>query len=260
MASPHELFSAVVRDRSVGLEPARRFGPHPRHCADVWRPRRREADRVAMFLYGGSWRSGRRTSYAFAGAALAGRGITCVVPDYRLYPETRFPGFVEDAALAYAWTVREVAGDRPVVVIGHSAGAHIAALLALAPRYLEAAGMATARPAGLVGISGPYTFDPTSWPTTAEIFATAPTADAARPIALVGPDAPPALLVHGGADAVVNPKAAREMAAALQVQGARAELDIRERMGHIAPLLALTRPLRWASGVLDGIERFVRGL
>lgn len=260
MPSPHEIFSALVRDRNVVLEPARRFGPLPRHLADVWRPAGAEAGPVAMFLYGGSWRSGLRSCYAFAGAAFAAKGITCVMPDYRLYPQVRFPAFNEDAALAYGWIVKEVAHGRPVVVMGHSAGAHIAALLALDPRYVAEHAAGAPPPAGLVGISGPYSFDPTTWPTTAEIFATAPSADLARPVAYASPDAPPALLVHGGADEVVKPKNTHDLADALRAAGASVAVDMHARLGHAGTLLALSRPFRWRAPVLANIVHFVRPL
>lgn len=260
MTLTRELVSNLVRDRNVRLQSAVSFGPHPRHVADVWRPAGGEADAVAIFLYGGSWRSGHRSGYTFAGAALASRGITCIVPDYRLFPEVSFPAFVEDAARAYVFVAETIARGRPIVVTGHSAGAYNAALLALDPRYIAALAPAAPRPAGLAGLSGPYSFDPTTWPTTKEIFHTAPHADAARPVAFAGPHAPPALLIHGGADDLVKPKNTHELAAALNAARRPAQVIVHPRLGHIGTLLALARPLRWRAPILPALETFIRSL
>ena len=212
------------------------YGPGPRHRLDIYYPKE-EAGRpspVAMFLYGGSWRMGERAIFAFVGAALAKRGITAVIPDYRLFPETAFPGFVEDAALAYAWTYRHFAsrgGARPIALIGHSAGAHIAALLAFDAHYLAAQGADIPPPAAFVGLAGPYAFDPTRWRTTKDIFATAPNADAARPVAFASADAPPSLLMHGLDDDVVKLYNMRDLANALREKGASVETEISPASG-----------------------------
>ena len=87
-----------------------------------------------VFFYGGSWTTGRRGLYRFVGAALAERGIVTVLPDYRLYPQVKFPLFVDDGALAVAWVQKhahEFGGDpHRIVLMGHSAGGHEAAFLA----------------------------------------------------------------------------------------------------------------------------------
>ena len=86
---------------------------------------------VVVFLYGGSWRNGAREDYRFVGRRLAQQGMLVLVADYRTYPETIFPGFVEDGASAVAWARAHAAGwggdPRCLFVAGHSAGAQIAA-------------------------------------------------------------------------------------------------------------------------------------
>ena len=105
------LYSRIVADGGVAVETGIEYGPHGRHVLDMYRPvgERDEDGPIAVFLYGGGWRRGDRATYGFVGAALAARGITTVVPDYRLYPEVRFPGFVDDAAQAYAWASANLA-------------------------------------------------------------------------------------------------------------------------------------------------------
>jgi acetyl esterase/lipase len=207
--SSGEIFSRLVAERGAVVQRDQSFGPNTRHRLDVYRPKTPCPDGpVVIFWYGGGWTSGDRATYGFVGSALAGRGITTVVPDYRHYPEVTFPGFVDDAALAYAWVAKNVAMNgakpRPIIVMGHSAGAHTAALLAYDQGYLMRAGSNLPKPTGLIGLAGPYSFDPTTWPTTKQIFATAPSADSARPVSFIRPGAPPALLLHGAADTTVR--------------------------------------------------------
>ena len=105
---------------------------------------------------------GSRDQYRFVGQRLAERGILAIVADYRTYPATTFPGFVEDGARAVAWArlhAAEHAGDpERLFVAGHSAGAQIAALIATDPRYLAAEQMRPSDLAGVIGLSGPYDF------------------------------------------------------------------------------------------------------
>jgi acetyl esterase/lipase len=116
------------------------FRPAPRQRLDVYAPAAPGPHPVLLWLYGGSWQSGRREDYAFAGEAFAGRGFRDAVADYRLVPEAVFPPFIEDAAAAAAWAVRNAArfGGDParLGVAGHSAGAYNALMLALDPRFL----------------------------------------------------------------------------------------------------------------------------
>jgi len=238
------------------------FGPLARDRLDIYRPA--AGDRggpIAMFIYGGGWRSGDRATYGFVGAALAARGITTVIADYRLFPEVRFPAFIEDAARAYAWISANLASGggqrRPIVLIGHSAGAYIAAMLALDERYLAAAGVAE-RPAGLVGLAGPYAFDPTTFPTTQEIFKPATSANDARPVALVRPGALRTLLMHGLTDETVQLYNTRELASALQAVGADVRKIEYAGIGHMGLVLAISRPFRWRAPVLREIAEFVR--
>ena len=83
------------------------YGPEARQKLDLYVPATpvRNAP-VVQFIYGGSWDSGDRASYAFVGEALAARGIVTAVVDTRLVPEVRFPAFVEDSAAATVWLKR----------------------------------------------------------------------------------------------------------------------------------------------------------
>lgn len=253
------LTSEAVAETSIGLA----YGDNPRQRLDIYRPpRSAEKSPIVIFYYGGNWKSGSRSTYRFVGAALASRGFTTVIPDYRLFPEVQFPAFVEDAANAYAWVAAKMAsecgGGRPIVIVGHSAGAHIAALLALDRSYLEAAAPGAVPPAALIGLAGPYAFDPTTWPSTKEIFASvAGSPDRARPLTFARAGAPPALLLHGSADDTVRLYNTRELAATLAGKGDVVEATEYDGIGHVGLVMAISRPLRWRAPVLDDMTRFI---
>ena len=263
--SPLVLVNALVPDEGYAAETGIAYGPLERHKLDLYRPTVPAPSKtVVVYLYGGAWTSGARGHYRFAGEAFASLGHLTVVPDYRLYPEARFPAFVEDAALALAWVRDSIAGhggdpDR-IVLVGHSAGAHIAALLALDRRYLATAGVPARSIAGLVGLAGPYSFDPTRYRSTRKIFATAATADDARPVSFAHPGAPPTLLLHGSDDGTVKPSNSAEMAAALTAAGVEVRYEVLPEVGHTGILLALAAPLRDRATVLEEIAVFIKDL
>jgi acetyl esterase/lipase len=257
------LYNGLVADRGVAVETGVAYGPLARDRLDIYRPASGDkGGPIAMFIYGGGWRSGDRATYGFVGAAFASRGITTVIADYRLFPDVKFPAFVEDAARAYAWVSANLTSGagkrRPIVLVGHSAGAYIAAMLALDERFLTAAGAAQ-RPAGLIGLAGPYAFDPTTYPTTAEIFTpAAANADAARPVALVRQGAPPTLLMHGLSDETVQLYNTRDLTVALQAVGTDVRKIEYAGIGHMGLVLAISRPLRWRAPVLKEAVAFIR--
>ena len=121
------------------------YGNNARQRLDVYRPRKAGNGKVVVFFYGGSWRTGSKTDYRFVAEALTSRGFIAVLPDYRVYPEVMFPKFVEDSATAVRWVhdhISRFSGDtNHIYLMGHSAGAHIAALLTLDAHYLADAGL-----------------------------------------------------------------------------------------------------------------------
>ncbi len=256
------FFDFLIREPGVRFIGGIPYGPDERHRLDVFAPDRRSSGPIVLFLYGGAWTSGDRSTYEFVGTALAARGITTVIADYRLYPQVRFPAFVEDAARAYGWVDRHLAradgGRRPIFLMGHSAGAHIAALLAVDRRWLAAAAPRAAAPAGLVGLAGPYAFDPTTWDTTATIFApVVGHADRARPARLVRRKGPPTLLLHGADDRTVGLFNTKEFAEALASHGTAVQTVVYPDIGHVGLVSAFAKPFRWRADVLDDVVAFV---
>jgi acetyl esterase/lipase len=158
---------------------------------DVCRPKAAVAAPVMVFFYGGGWRSGHKGLYRYVAKALTRRGYVAVVPDYRIYPEVRYPDFLDDGARAVRWVkdnvhrFRRRSGEN--LSDGHSAGAHIAAMLSIDSTWLDKVALVHGRDlAGLIGISGPYDFIPLKDETLIIIFGGAGRAET-QPIFHVGP-------------------------------------------------------------------------
>jgi len=237
------------------------FGPDPMQTLDVWVPKNAKNARVLVFWYGGSWRFGNREDYGFVAKAFVAKGYVVVLPDYRKSPPHPFPGFVQDGAAAVAWTVANIAkyGGDParIGVSGHSAGAHIAAMVTLDPQWLAQAGTPGAVKA-FVGFAGPYDFYPFDPGGSAEKAFGRPADPAAtQPITFARADAPPSLLLTGDADDVVKPRNSAALAAALSAKGARVETRVYPGVGHVGLVLALSKPFRGKATALTDATAFL---
>lgn len=240
------------------------YGDGPRRVLDIYRPDAAAGPRpVVLFVYGGSWSSGERTQYRFVGQALATHGYVAVLPDYRLDPEGRFPGFVQDVAAAVAWSHRHVAahGGDParLYLMGHSAGAYNVAMVAADPRYLAAHGLDRRIIAGVIGLAGPYDFLPLDGPTTRRVFGHAEDLAATQPIRLADAATPPMLLLHGRDDDTVYARHSLRLAERLRALGVKAEAKLYPDTGHVGIVLALSPLSRNDPPVLSDLDRFVAG-
>lgn len=217
-----------------------RYADGARGKLDVYRPRAADGAPTVVFFYGGRWSSGSKGLYQIFGRTLRARGYAVVIPDYRIYPQVRFPAFVEDGAKALRWTHDNIAkygGDpRRLFVMGHSAGAHIAAMLSLDPQWLNRVGLDAGHDiVGLIGLAGPYDFLPLKDPDLIEIFGGADRAET-QPITFAHGRKPPALLVSGDMDKVVHPGNSVRLAERLRQRGNDATALLYRRFGHITVL------------------------
>jgi acetyl esterase/lipase len=245
-------------------------GGNPRQQLDVYQPsdptRAVKLRPVVVFFYGGAWQEGSRSDYLFVAEALTQRGYVVVVPDYRVYPEVKYPEFLRDGAAAVAWVTANIDryhGDRSsIFLMGHSAGAHIAAMLALDGTFLDAQKVPRTAVKGLIGLAGAYDFLPLTEPNVIALFATAPNPMLTQPIHYVTAAAavsmPAVLLMHGDADRRVRPKNSINLARELRAAGARVELDLLPGLSHTDIIAKFTRLLRGDGKVVDRVDQFIR--
>lgn len=262
--SPLKLVNAVSPDGDARTTSAIHYGKGERNRLDIYQPATNAgAAPVIVFFYGGNWVSGKREDYAFVGQALAKRGFVVVVPDYRLYPEARYPDFLDDAARAVAWTEREIGnygGDpKRVFVMGHSAGAYNAAMLALDARWLGKQGVKPDSLRGWIGLAGPYDFLPVQNKTTRPVFNYPDTPPDSQPLRHVSAGAPPALLIAAYEDNTVNPV---RNTGALATRLREKHVPVRELyydgVSHATLVASLSRSLHTLAPTLDAVEDFVR--
>ena len=240
------------------------YGPNVRQKLDVYRSKHGvPAAPVVVFFYGGEWKAGSKANYRFVAEALTSRGFVAVLPDYRLYPEVTFPAFVEDGARAIRWAhdnASRFGGDpQRLYLMGHSAGAHIAALLTLDERYLKAVGLDRSAVRATAGLSGPYDINPS--PDDRPVFnlppGNSPPDPRINPVNFVDGHEPPMLLVQGQRDRLVQPAQAEELASRIRQAGGEVQL-IEFPIGHGETVLSLALPFRWLAPVLRETTVFFR--
>lgn len=265
--APLATLNALLPGDTHTLSEGIAYGPLPRQKLDIYRPAGAAPPGgwpVVVFFYGGSWNRGERADYRFVGEALASRGVLALVADYRLYPQVRYPDFLSDCAQALAHGLREagrLGGDpKRVFVMGHSAGAYNAAMLALDPRWLRAAGHSPAELAGWIGLAGPYDFLPIRNPEAQPVFFHPDYPVGSQPLGYARRDAPRGLLAAASQDDLVNPQRnTLGLATKLKDLGAPVVLKLYDGVDHTTIVAALARPLRWLAPVLDDVAGFVNG-
>ena len=235
-----------------------------RHSLDIYQAKQPlPGQPVIVFFYGGEWKFGAKEQYRFVAEPLANRGITVVVADYRIYPPTPFPGFIDDSATAVGWVHAHAAefGGNPnnIFVMGHSAGAYNAVFLALDPEYLAKAGMQPEDLAGVIGISGPYNFLPITWPELKPIFEVVPDLNITQPITYADGKNPPLLLLAGAVDTTVDPiKNTETLYKTVLAKGGPATEKLYPDVAHIGAILAFAPTFAGKAPIVDDVVEFVK--
>lgn len=235
------------------------FDPAQALSLDVHRPKAGNGKAaVIVFFYGGSWRNGTRQDYRFVGQSLAKAGYLVIVPDYRKAPQVVFPAFIEDSARAVAWAKQHAAeyGGDPsrIFLMGHSSGAHMAAMLGTDAHFLRAVGMQPRDLSGIVGLAGPYDFLPITDPDIKQVFGPESEWPESQPVHFVDGDEPPFLLLQGTADKVVWPRNAGSLATKLRAVHVPVEVDMIDGASHAGLLAGLVRD---ASPVRQDVLRYL---
>lgn len=245
------------------------FHPEKAPRLDVYSPPSGMGHPVLFFVHGGSWKDFRKELFAPVAMKLLPQGMVVVIPDYTLHPDAGYQQMTDEVAAALSWTLERIdqyGGDPSrVVVAGHSAGAHLAALAVMDPRFLAAYGHTSAEIRGLVGLSGVYDVQAEydfwlakgTFPRViAEVMGGQSNFRQASPLHYVRAELPPVLLLHGEKDETVPLSIASEFHAALQSAGADSALEVYFGQGHADYLFSALTQER-ARLVLD-IAAFVR--
>lgn len=259
--SPFTVINRISPSDHYLLESDIDYGALDRQALDLYMPRAAEGPSpVVIFFYGGGWRDGAKGDYEFVASSLTEAGYAVVIPDYRRYPDVAFPAFVEDGAGAVSWVLDNApsyGGDPDrVFLMGHSAGAHIAALISLDARYLAKHNAERGRISGLIGLSGPYDFLPIESGYLLDVFPEK-TRTQSQPVNFVSADAPPTLLVHGSDDDVVSVSNSRNLAAQLSHHGVDVDLRVYDGAGHATVAAALAPALAFIGDTLEDSRSFL---
>lgn len=264
--SPVAILNALAPKSGITETRDIRYADGDRDKLDVYAPTWAQAGKqgapVVVFIYGGGWKDGAKANYRFVAAALAARGFLTVVPDYRLFPEVRFPVFLQDNAAAVAWTKANIGrfgGDpRRIFLMGHSAGAYNVAMLTLDKQWLAADGLDPDRDiAGTIGLAGPYDFLPLHDPELEDIFAPAGDLRRSQPITFARGDAPPMFLAAGTNDKTVLPRNTEHLAAAIRRDGGRVEERLYPGVNHTKIIGAMSGVVRWLAPSLADVTGFL---
>ncbi len=264
--SPAVLLNSLVPTTDMVATRNIAYGTLGRQQLDVYAPVSTEVAPtkrpVIVFFYGGSWDSGSKDAYLFVAEALTSKGFIAVIPDYRVYPDVIYPEFLNDGASAFQWTknnIEKYGGDvNNIFVAGHSAGAHIAAMLAFDQTWLTAQKLNTASIRGFIGLAGPYDFLPLTSARLREIFPSADIQASSQPIRYARGNGPPALLLAGDADTIVGIKNTRNFSARIRDLNGRVQEKYYVGMGHVKIVTVLAAPFRNGHTVLEDITEFVR--
>lgn len=252
---------AIIPRRGYILHKDLRYGGEQRQMLDIYVPDGGAAAApVLIFFHGGSWQFGDKNQYRALGWAFASKGIVTVVANYRLFPPHGFPLFVEDGARVFKYVqdhAREFGGDPGrVFLCGHSAGAHIAALLGANGVYLRAAGADPSAPRGIIGIAGAYDFLPLKDPVLIELFG-GDSVPETQPIHFVDGKRAPMLLTHGRGDMTVGAGNSKRMAQKLASFGSEAVVRYYAGVGHIGILLSLVPGFRKRTTLYQDMLAFI---
>lgn len=132
--------------------------PHERQVLDVYAPAGAKNLPVVFWIHGGGWQVGDKKEVQLKPQAFTEKGFVFVATNYRLLPHVEMGELIRDVAKAVGWTHKHVAehGGDPakLFVMGHSAGAQLAALVCIDERYLKAEGVPLTAVKGCVPVDG----------------------------------------------------------------------------------------------------------
>ncbi|WP_034344888.1 alpha/beta hydrolase [Deinococcus misasensis] len=237
------LLNTLTVTRDLQVQHNIPYGTESRQKLDIYLPRQKGTHPVVVFVHGGSWQSYSKDNFEFVGESFARAGYVTVLVNYRLAPQFTYPAFVQDTVKAFKWVkdnIQQHSGNpNEVFVMGHSAGAYNVAEAIINQDLLSAEGLKPTDFKGVIGIAGPYDFDPAFTP---GVFGTY-LREQAMPANHVKGELPPFLLLVAQNDELVAPENATSMKKALKANGTPVELVTIPRVNHGEILGALMRRL-----------------
>lgn len=222
-----------------------------------------------VYLHGGAWVGGDKSQYALLGLSLATQGLAVAIPNYRLAGDgnNRHPAQTQDAAAAVAW-LRQHAGEygygkTRVVVGGHSAGAHLSAMLAFAPEFLKAQGDMPEALCGFIGLEGIYDLQQLAitFPSYPKDFLNTTFGELPDKWRLASPQhlslglKKPWLLIHSQEDELVDVDQTKRFSVALSAKGIPVQYLVTPYGNHFGIVSQLSLPL---SPLAGQVIRFIR--
>ncbi len=239
-----------------------RYGTDPAQKLEMFVPSDAKAALpVVVFIHGGSWATGDPHDYRFIARTLCAQGYAVVLAGYRLYPQVRYPGMLEDGAAALRWVhdnAGKFGGDPArMALMGHSAGAYNAVMLTLDRQWLAGVGLDDRAIRGTVALAGPFDFLPLDTEATIDSFGQAPDPALTQPINFARPDAPPMLLVTGDADTRVKPRNSKALAQRLTDLGVPTTPVLLEGVTHEGIIMQFARPFSRDTRVIDAVLPFL---
>lgn len=258
--SPLALLNATVSNDGYTSTLNQAYGKHRRQQLNIHVPNmvNNNAD-VVIFYYGGHWQSGSKDDYAFVADAFTENGVITVIPDYRVFPDADWREFISDGANTYQWVYDNIAGfggnPERIFIMGHSAGAHIAAMVTTNPSLFRSP---IKPPCGFLGLAGPYDFLPISDADVKQVFASADDLKNTQPITFVSAGVPDMLLMHGLNDTTVKPGNSTRLAARVNQFQGRAQIKLYKGVDHTDILISLASTFRSYSPALSDSMEFIQ--
>lgn len=270
--SVFDVVNAASKIYRVDAERNLQYGEHERFGYDLYLPRVSNPDTtpVVVFFYGGSWNDGSRKEYEFVGRRLAAQGYIVAVPDYRLYPEVAYPDFLHDSAAAVAAVKKQLQGSRyqkynpaeQLILMGHSAGAYNAAMLAMDARWLSEYQLDNHKVVGaFIGLAGPYDLYPIGIPNVQPVFFHPNYPENSNPVDFLEDYQTPTLIMAPETDELVSiSQNSQRLANDLAAKGAPHQLVQVKGTDHITMIGAMSPLLFFKGNVIQPIKRFISDL
>lgn len=234
----------------------------PDNQLDIYVPSK-DIKAVIVFYYGGCWgncTSKNKADYLFIADTLTKQGYAVVIPDCRQYPDVKFHDIMDDAEASFLWSINHLQEYKietdNIYVMGHSSGAHVAAMLVDNKKYIVED---RKKINGFIGLAGPYDFYPFDKEDAYlyDLFSSQNNYYASQPINHIDGNEPPHLILHGKNDKTVFTHNAVNITQKLKQNNTEHQLVLFEKMKHVNILVSLSKPLRKNSKVLKHINSFI---